>query len=255
MELLSIVDQEDADLSLLAKKVSHDLALTAKTLQLANSPMFATGIKVATVQQAITLLGFDKVRALITRAALTGCFPERICKGFDHTMFWHHSKATAIAASILARHIGLNENHAFTAGLLHDIGRLVLVSSLPDDYATALACRAEQNCSMIDAEQQIFGADHTTVGELLAVNWNFSNEIRLAIACHHQPDRPGGGFLAAIVHIANAIVHQLASAETGHQVAPAVSAVAWKALNLNATSYAQICRETQARIDQARLKL
>ena len=252
MELLNLVDQDDVDISLLAKKVSRDLALTAKTLQLANSPMFGTNIKVGTVQQAITLLGFAKVRTLITTAALSGCFPARICEGFDHTEFWRHSKETGIAASVLARHMGLNTDHAFTAGLLHDIGRLVLVSSLPDDYAAALAYRAEHGCSMLDAEQEIFRTDHAAVGELLAVSWNFSNEIRLAIGGHHQPDRPGVGFLAAIVHIANAIVHQLASSEAGDEIAPTVSAVAWKALNLNSAIYLQICEETQFNINHAR---
>ena len=252
MELLDIVDQEDADIGSLAQKVSQDQSLTAKTLQLANSSYFATRIKVTTIRQAITLLGFQNVRTLITTAALAGCFPERACEGFDHKLFMHHSTTTAMAASVLARHMGINADYAFTAALLHDIGRLVLVTSFPDEYAAAIAYRIEHACSMRDAEIEIFGIDHARAGELLAIHWNFSDTIRFAIAYHHEPDHTGAGFLAAIVHIANAIVHQLASSEEGRELPASVSQTAWDALNLDDETYTRICHETQQGIDKVR---
>lgn len=252
MELLNIVDLEDADISVLAQKVAQDQTLTAKTLRLANSSYFATRIKVTTIQQAITLLGFQNVRTLITTAALTGCFPERACKGFDHTLFLHHSTTSAMAASLLARHLGFNADYAFTAALLHDIGRLVLVTCFPDEYAAAIAYRTEHACPMLEAEVEIFGIDHARAGELLAMHWNFSDTIRFAIAHHHDPDRVGAGFLAAIVHVANAIVHQLASSEEGHELPASVSMTAWNALNLDDDTYTRICQETQRAIDKVR---
>ncbi|HWJ93547.1 MAG TPA: HDOD domain-containing protein, partial [Telluria sp.] len=88
MELLGTIEQEDVDVAVLARKVSHDQALTAKTLRLANSSAYGLAVKVTTVQQAITLLGFQTTRNLITAAALTGCFPNRHCAGFDDTAFW-----------------------------------------------------------------------------------------------------------------------------------------------------------------------
>lgn len=252
MDLLNIVDQDDVDISVMAAKVSQDQALTAKTLRLANSSYFATRIKVTTIQQAITLLGFQNVRTLITSAALTGCFPEKSCAGFDHTEFWHHSTTTAMAASVIARRLGFNADVAFTAALLHDIGRLVLVTCFPNEYAEAIAYRAEHGCSLLDAEREIFGMDHARAGEMLAINWRFSDAIRAAIAAHHDPDRDGAGFLAAIVHIANAIVHQLASSESGNEMAPSVSLTAWNALNLTDEIYTDICLETQDGIDKVR---
>ncbi|MFT5534166.1 MAG: putative nucleotidyltransferase with HDIG domain [Burkholderiaceae bacterium] len=254
MELLNIVDQDNLDIAVLAGKVSQDMALTAKTLRLANSAYFATAIKVTTIHQAITLLGFQNVRTLITKAALTGCFPERTCKGFDHTVFWRHSSASSAAAGILARHVGMHPDIAMTAALLHDIGRLVLVSCFPDEYARVLARYhdPEQGCALIDAERDILDIDHAEAGELLAISWNFSDTMRLAIAGHHEPDRQGVGFLAALVHIANAIVHQLASSDEGHELAPSVSQTAWKALNLDEEAYARICQETQAAIARLR---
>ncbi|EGF30981.1 putative HD domain protein [Oxalobacteraceae bacterium IMCC9480] len=252
MELLNIVDQDNLDIAVLAGKVSQDMALTAKTLRLANSAYFATAVKVTTIHQAITLLGFQNVRTLITKAALTGCFPERTCKGFDHTVFWRHSSDASVAAGILARHIGMHPDIAMTAALLHDIGRLVLVSCFPDEYARVLARYHEHGGALIDAERDILDIDHAEAGELLAISWNFSDTMRLAIAGHHEPDRHGVGFLAALVHIANAIVHQLASSDEGHELAPSVSRTAWQALNLNDEAYARICRETQLAIARLR---
>ncbi|MEB0134885.1 HDOD domain-containing protein [Actimicrobium sp. CCC2.4] len=252
MELLNIVDQDNLDIALLAGKVSQDMALTAKTLRLANSAYFATAVKVTTIHQAITLLGFQNVRTLITKAALTGCFPERTCKGFDHTVFWRHSCDASVAAGILARHIGMHPDIAMTAALLHDIGRLVLVSCFPDEYARVLARYHEHGGALIEAERDILDIDHAEAGELLAISWNFSDTMRLAIAGHHEPDRHGVGFLAALVHIANAIVHQLASSDEGHELAPSVARTAWQALNLNDETYARICGETQRAIARQR---
>ena len=103
MELLSSIDQEDVDISVLAKKVSHDQALTAKTLRLANSSLYGLQVKVTTISQAITFLGFQTTRNLITAAAVTGCFPEGLCAGFDHRAFWRHSIATAACPASASR--------------------------------------------------------------------------------------------------------------------------------------------------------
>jgi HD-like signal output (HDOD) protein len=93
MELLSSIEQEDIDISVLAKKVSYDQALTAKTLRLANSSTYGLQVKVTTIQQAITFLGFQTTRNLITAAAITGCFPSGRCVGFHDKGFWRHSRA------------------------------------------------------------------------------------------------------------------------------------------------------------------
>jgi putative nucleotidyltransferase with HDIG domain len=252
MDILNNIDQDDLDIDILARKVSQDQALTGKTLRLANSPYFATQIRVTTLQQAITLLGFQNVRTLITTAALTGCFPERSCHGFDHKAFWCHAITTSFAAGMLARHLGFNADHAATAGLLHDIGKLVLVSCFPKEYEQVLIYRALQNCSMAEAEREIFRMDHAQAGEMLAAQWNFSDTLRLAIAGHHEPDMPGTGFLAAIVHIANGVAEQVESMDEADQPTPSVSLTAWNALNLDQDIYSRICEENLKQLDHVR---
>ncbi|MCS0611764.1 HDOD domain-containing protein [Massilia kyonggiensis] len=245
MELLSSIEQEDIDISVLAKKVSYDQALTAKTLRLANSSTYGLQVKVTTIQQAITFLGFQTTRNLITAAAITGCFPSGLCAGFHDKAFWRHSIATAACARALARRMRFNQDIAFTAGLLHDIGRLVLVTGHPDAYAQVVAWHAQHGGDWQDAEQAILGIDHVDAGVALADHWNFSSTMRQAIAYHHAPDIHGAGFLATIVHVANAIVHALDLAGEDDELVPRVSSVAWDAMGLNEEAYLHLFRETE----------
>lgn len=250
MELLGTIDQEDVDVSVLAKKVSHDQALTAKTLRLANSSLYSLQVKVTTIQQAITYLGFQTTRNLITAVAVTGCFPSGLCPGFDDKAFWRHSIAAAACARVLARRMRFNQDYAFTAGLLHDIGRLVLVSTQPRRYQQVLALRAERDCELLQAEREVLGVDHVAAGVALAGHWNFSDTMRQAIACHHEPEAPGAGFLATIVHVANAIVHALDLAREKDELVPVVSSAAWTALGLSEESYLHAFRETELQFEE-----
>ena len=245
MELLNCIDQEDADISVLAKKVSHDQALTAKTLRLANSPFYATQVKVTTIQQAITLLGFQSVRNLITAAGVAGCFPDGRCAGFDFKAFWRHSIATAVCGKVLARHLHVNQDFAFTAGLLHDIGRLVLSSAFPQQYERVIAHRTAYDCHMLDSEHEVLGLDHVIAGHALAEHWNFSDTMQKAIAGHHEPEVPGAGFLASIVHVADFIAHALDLSGTVDDKVPPLSLVALNSLGMNEENYMHVFRETE----------
>ena len=255
MELLNSIDQDDVDISVLAKKVSYDQALTAKTLRLANSSLYGLQVKVTTIQQAITYLGFQTTRNLITAAAVTGCFAEGHCPGFDHKAFWRHSIATAACAKVLARQMRFNQDYAFTAGLLHDIGRLVLVSCFPNQYSVTIAYREEHDCYLLEAERKVLGVDHVDAGMALAEHWNFSDTMRLAIGGHHDPEAPGAGFLAAIIHVADAIVHALDLAQVPDDLVPPVSTVAWTALGLDEEIYLQLFRETELQYEEISMVL
>lgn len=250
MEVLSCIDADDVDISTLAKKVSHDQALTAKTLRLANSSTYGLQVKVTTIQQAITFLGFQTTRNLITAAAVTGCFAQGACQGFDDKAFWRHSIATAVCARVLARRMRFNQDYAFTAGLLHDIGRLVLVTLYPAEYAEVLLRARADDCELVLAEQAVMGIDHVQAGQLLAEHWKFSDTIRQALAYHHAPDTRGAGFLATIIHVSNAIVHGLDMVNDADELVPRVSPVAWEAMGLSTEAYVHVFRETEVQFDE-----
>lgn len=248
MELLNNLDQEDADISVLAKKVTQDLALTAKTLRYANSPFYSTLIKVSTIQQAIALMGVETVKQMVLSAALSGCFPENNCKGFDHKAFWRHSNAVAYVSKLIARRMNFNEDVAFTSGLLHDIGLLALVTLYPKEFEEVIAYRKTGLSTQFEAERKILGIDHAAVGEALAIEWNFSDVMKNAISGHHQPEQPGLGFLPSIIHVADGIAHML-----GTNAAPAtqtisVSVVSWNSLSLDQASLDTLIEEASIKL-------
>lgn len=233
MDILNNIDQEDVDVRELAEKVSRDLALTAKTLRFANSAYYTTMVKVTTIDQAISLLGLNQVRQIIITAALTGCFPENNCPGFSHLQFWRHSNLVAIVARLLARHLKFNPVVAGTAGILHDIGTLVLVSRHSEAYAEVLRHQEEKQLQQMFAERHILGTDHAAVGEALAQAWMFSEQMTQAIAYHHQPERPGAGFLATIIHVANGITHAITESDTAEVRDAEISALSWQSLGIS----------------------
>ncbi|MFZ6733823.1 HDOD domain-containing protein [Undibacterium sp. Ji42W] len=250
MELLNNIDDEELNMHELAQKVSHDMALTAKTLRYANSPYYSTMVKVTTVQQAISLLGLSTVRQIVITAALTGCFPDNNCRGFSHKDFWRHSNAVAIAARILARRLKLNADVAFTAGLLHDIGALVLATCYTGAYENVLAQRQELQTTQYDTEKQLLGIDHTLVGETLAVQWNFSEVMIKAISGHHHPEKPGLGFLATIVHVADGIAHALGVTTTPDLAPPEITGQSWESLGLDQALLDEVLAEAAVEFEK-----
>jgi len=250
MELLGSIEEEDLDIAVLSKKVASDPALMAKTLRLANSSAYGLQVKATTIQQATTFLGFEAMRKLIIAAALTGCFPAGRCPGFNDRAFWRHSIATAACARVLARRLRFNPDYAFTAGLLHGIGRLVLVSRFPERYQAVLSLRDKRDCELMDAERALLGLDHVEAGVALAEYWNFSDTMRQAIAYHRTPELPSAGFLATIVHVASAVVHALDLAGNPDELVPRVSAVAWTALGMSEEAWLQVFHETELQVDE-----
>lgn len=252
MELLNSVDRDDVDIHALAQQVTHDLALTAKTLRIANSAYYTTLVKVTTIQQAISLMGMTTVRQIILTAAVTGCFPDNKCPGFSHKDFWQHANAVAIIARILARRLNFSQDIAFTAGLLHDIGTLVLVAYHPERYAAVIAWQNEHQSTQPEAEKEVLGLDHAAVGHALAECWNFSDAIKNAIGGHHQPDRPGLGFLATIIHVANGIAHVLNVTATPDHSTPEISALSWESLGLDQNGLDQVLEEAAREFSKLR---
>lgn len=248
-EMLNNLDDDDTSLDVICEKVALDQSLTAKMLRLANSSYYGANSKVVTLQQAVALLGIKNVKELILMASIENSFPTSNCLKFDAKGFWRHSIATAICAELISRTLKMKHDFAFTAGLLHDIGRLVLVTRFPNDYHQVLTYREQEDCSLLDAERTVMGIDHVVVGWLLATEWEFSDAIQDAIRGHHQPDDKNLNSIASVIHVANSIVHALDLSKTEYDLVPPISQHAWDTLALSETEYISIFRETELRFD------
>jgi putative nucleotidyltransferase with HDIG domain len=249
-ELISTFGQADVSVGELAAKVSQDQALTAKTLRLANSSFYGLQCKVRTIEQAIAVLGFDSVRALVTSAGIIGNF-NSAGSGFDFTAFWRHAVGTALCAKSLARLAKCNQEFAFVSGLLHDIGRMVLVTGFPDEYGAAIAHRMANDCDMLQAERAVLGLDHAVVGRALAEHWKFPELIQRAIGNHHAPMAQDLGDIASVVHVANAIVHALDLTGQPDERVPAIAQNAWDSLRIDPAGLRRVFADTESEFENA----
>ena len=180
--------ENDASAQELEKIIHEDQSLAAKILKIANSPLYSGGKVTKTLRMAIVRLGFGEVRNIVLATALNYLLkPTGTFKKFDLVRLWIHAVGTARAGHILAT---LEDYHdpdtLYTAGLLHDIGRLILAVFFPDFFLQVLALQEAKGCSFREAEEEL-GLSHTEIGTLVAKHWKFSEELVSAIATHHRP--------------------------------------------------------------------
>ena len=251
VELVQSFENPDVNISLIAEQVSRDPALSAKTLRLANSSFYGLASKVRTIQQAISVLGFDSVRSMIVSATIINSFGSSEQTEFNFTKFWQHSIATALCAKSLASFSKQNPELAFMCGLLHDIGTLLLVTKFPKEYAAVNAYRTATDCNQIDAEQHVLMTDHAEVGSALAGHWKFPLAIQRSIAGHHAPSSEDLGDMASIIHAANAIVHGLDICEQENDSVSPVNEAAWNSLSLDAPRLRHVIRATDQGFNDA----
>lgn len=183
-EVLRLSRDPDCSAREMAAVLMRDPGLTTKVLRLANSPYFGAGRQVSSVTQAVMTLGMRAVTALALSASvydLTGKWAGAV----DRLRFWRHSLAVAIGAKGIAEAIRYEcPEEAFVAGLLHDIGLLVLEKSFPDRYAR-LWRQAESGESLPDLEDQVWGTNHARVGQFLLEQWHIPEAICSAVGKHH----------------------------------------------------------------------
>jgi putative nucleotidyltransferase with HDIG domain len=251
LDLISSFEREDVDVTTLAEKISRDQALSAKTLRLANSSFYGLPAKVKTVKQAIVVLGFDSARAVAVASSVMDSFGGSKCRQIDVASFWRHSIAAALCAKSLARHANLDQDYAFIAGLLHDIGRLVLASGFPEDYAQVIDYCEREDVTLGEAELHLLGVDHQRIGQMLAEAWKFPAVIQRAIGHHHSPAGADLGNVPGVVHAANAMVQALDLGGGDHVAVPRLLDAAWDSLGLTPEHLLAVCRETEAQFEEA----
>ena len=173
----------------LAAIIATDTAMTAKILRLANSAYYGFPRRIATVRDAVVLIGFRAVRATALAAAVVDLFPDKGGSRFSADLFWAHSVACTSVAEALAKDgAGVRPDEAFTAGILHDVGRLVLAQYAQDSFNQSLDRALQQGVPLESAEIAVLGYDHAEVGAGLTHRWNFPTKICAAIENHHQLD-------------------------------------------------------------------
>lgn len=229
--VLASFGRPDVDVDEIARKISVDQGMVTRVLRVANSAFYGFNGKVGTMHDAVVLLGLHNVRSLVVAAGLIHQFSPKDGQMFDRNAFWLHNIGTGVCARVLADKLGKDGELAFTAGLLHDVGRLVVEACCPEKFSAVAARCLADDISMIKAEQLVLGVDHAQIGFEAAERWNFPAAIRQAIRDHHQPGETSG-FLADIVHVANVLCHALDIGNAGYDYVPPLSGAVWQRLGL-----------------------
>jgi HD-like signal output (HDOD) protein len=211
--LLAELDSEEPSLQRVNEIISRDMGMTAAVLKVVNSAFFGLGRHVHGLHDAVTLLGLDVVKGLVVSAKVFEVFACQCLPGFSFSYLWLHCLNTAGVSRAIAQAEGVGRafvDEAYIGGLLHDLGKLVLVSLLAERYRLVLERVRQDNALIWQAEKEILGATHSEVGAFLTGLWGFSDGIVHALAFHHAPDQsPERSFCPMIaVHVANYCEHK-----------------------------------------------
>ncbi len=235
--------------------IESDPALAARTLRLANSAFYGVPGRVGSIGDAVRLLGLRTVASVLSAAALHGLLKLPACPGFDFEAYWHHAIATALAARALAPLAGVDADQAFLAGLMHDVGQLVLAAHLPADAQATIDHARQAGQPLHQAETALLGVSHAQVGAWVAQHWHFPAAIASAIERHHGLDLPPAGQapgLPALVQLSSVLAAEVMAAQPAGlppAMQPLLRALALDAHNQLAALVQTLARSTREMAD------
>lgn len=218
----------------IAAVVTHDPGLSALLLKLANSAYYGFSGRVDTIERAVGLLGASEVHGIAAGAAMSTLFrdnpyPELL----DIPRFWKHSVACAIVARFLARRSGQGApERFFLAGLLHDIGKVLLAVAEPEMTAMALDMARRDALPAPLAEKNVFSFDHAELGGRVIAKWRFPETLALAVAGHHAPHFFATSTDPALIHVADMVTLAMGLGTRPDPMVPALDPVAFDALGI-----------------------
>jgi HD-like signal output (HDOD) protein len=212
--LIALSNNDAATLADYENLVSVDAGLTASLLKLANSAAFGLPRKVQSLRQAVLLLGTARIVDIAVLASYRRMMPKRLVGyGIDAEAFWLHNAATGILSESIAEMLHLPDiASAFTAGLLHDTGKLVISTFLAEWADQISESLKSEKLTLFHAEHAMLGTDHAEVGEAVIRSWNLPELLALTTRYHHTPREvtdPSARALTGVVHVANVLAHSM----------------------------------------------
>lgn len=210
VRLNDVMADPDVSVDRVAQVVAADPAVSANVLRLVNSAYYGLQVRVSTVQLAISIMGFSMIRRVALKAAVLNEFGKkgRDVEGFDARFFWRHSIFAGVAGRALTRAaedlVDVDPEDGYMAGLLHDIGKLILADHVGSRYAEFVGRARRGEGPLRRLEMEELGFDHADVGSVLAIKWLLPEEIAVSIRYHHAPlEDPFHRRLSCAIHLAD----------------------------------------------------
>ncbi|MCC7064774.1 MAG: HDOD domain-containing protein [Planctomycetes bacterium] len=221
LKLNDVIADPDASADDVANVVSKDPAVATNILRIVNSAYYGLQVRVSSVSLAISVMGFNMTKKVALKAAVFSVFGKRKEKiqHFDPLAFWRHAVFTGVAARVLgsssAVFAATHPEDIYIAGLLHDIGKIILMEKAAPRYLAMLRKSVQQKRPETEVEQEDFGFTHSDVGSVLAIKWFLPEDLAIAIRYHHAPSRdPFHRSLSSLIHLADQLAWRAGTPST-----------------------------------------
>lgn len=236
----------------ISKIITEDQGLTARLLRLSNSPMFGCYAKVDSITKAVTIIGTQQLRDLALAASIMGVFkgiPENL---LNMTSFWRHCVACGIIARSLAIYLReSNVERMFVAGMLHDVGQIVLAASRPEMSRELLETQQDTGRFYLELERERLGFDHAELGGALLKKWKIPASIVEPVACHHTPGAAEQFHLeTALIHLADIMCEAMEMGQGAERGVPPLDERAWERLGLSAHVLETVLKQSEPQISE-----
>jgi len=222
--------------------IASDPPVAAKTLKVVNSSFYGFPTRVTTITHAIVILGFNTVRTLVLSSSVMNALGDKSCKMYSKG-FWKHCVATGAAAKVIAQLLGYRAlEEFFIAGLLHDIGKIVISKYLEEEYDGIARAVAERDILMYDAEEDLLhGVTHADIAGTLFERWNLPKGLVKSVTYHHTPTLAGDEMrITSILHLADIMARALMIGNPGDHKIPTIDAQAWAETGLKTSDFGRI---------------
>ncbi len=240
-----IIENPQVSLNEITHFVSNDPALTTKILKMVNSAIYGFPGRISSVSHAIMLLGLNVVKGLLLGVSVFEVM-QKAMSGLRE-----HSLACAVAARIIAQKKNLKEPEEISvAGLLHDIGKVILTLEFPNEYQEALSAAEKKGITIFEAEKGPFADSHAAVGFWLAEKWRFPRNLTEVIEFHHNPQSARNAPLeTAIVHVSDILVRGMGVGFAGDPFVPAVNPAAFEMLQFSEDDWKGILKDVEKTLE------
>jgi len=246
-KLLKVLENQKVSLNEIGSFISSDPVIATKVLKMVNSPIYGFPGRISSVSQAVILLGLNVIKGLLLGVSVFELM-QRSMVGL-----WEHSMGCAIAARVIAKKKGLKEPEEVSiAGLLHDIGKVVLIMQFHEYYEHAMKKAEEDGIIISEAEKNVFAVTHADAGTWMTQKWRFPASLTDVIGYHHKPHLSKFAPVeTAIVHVSDILVRARGFGFAGDNMVPVINSVAWESLNMTESDLKDVYKEIDDSIEDA----
>jgi putative nucleotidyltransferase with HDIG domain len=253
LKVSSQLDDNDASSQEIGSTITNDPAISYKILTMVNSAYFGLPNEVSSISQSVSLLGRFKLKQLLIGALLGDVFKGLDSEFFSLHDFWSHSIRTAI----IAKELAITSDYCdepdtiFTAGLLHDVGRLILAAQMPEVFKEISERTASKRIDVVQSEKDIIGLAHTEIGAALMLKWGFPDLIWVCVKNHHRADYSGPFYNAVhLIYLANQLSEQATPGSESDAWAILGDIPGWEKSGVSAKSICMACNTADSRVTE-----